>query len=321
MVENSLSTLGSLQHSSSLSKAQSAEAICELIFAAISEICYSRNILPLSSFADVCIRGQDNFMSKVVREGESELAKYVYAWCKDIGPSIRKDYVIRVSFGISDVEDLKTILEEYMFHIDLNPTISLSAGSGNQIQAQTIDILQSMNLLAQTLDPMPVHKPLYAFIKLYHSDSCPKSHIVHGLSPASIEQNNGISYYESNPFQMKIGTMVTSYHSVTIGVCSMLDSIDVRPGHGPVPDNLGIKSATTENVTSAAATKIPENTPMSFKHLVSRQEQQTPRGQRPPSSKPPLAQEPMGSGALESSRPERGNSKKRRTGRLASLKI
>jgi hypothetical protein len=321
MVKHLLSTLGSLQHSSSLSKAQSAEAICELIFAAISEICYSRNILSLSSFDDVCIRGQDNFMSKVVREGDSELAKSVYAWCKDIGPSIRKDYVIRVSFGISDVEDLKTILEEYMFHIDLNQTISMSAGSGNQIQAQTIDILQSMNLLAQTLDPMPVHRPLYAFIKLYHSDTCPKSHIVHGLSPAGKEQNNGISYYESNPFQMKIGTMVTNYHSVTIGVCSMLDSIDVRPGQGPVPDNLGIKSTTTENVTSAAATKVPGNTPISFKNLGSRQDQQTPRSARLATTNPPLAQEPMDSRALESSRPVQGNSKKRRTGRLASLKI
>lgn len=242
----------------------SIRVICDLIRAGISEACYHRNIIPEKCFTEIIlngVRGQ-TFACKLAvgsakagPKGPTGLSgDTIHNWCKEIGRLLmsQKSAVSRVTFGFSSVEDISIVLEEYLF--DINVRGVAPPQSENSCQYQAMDILESLSFLVRTLDPIPKRKEgsVYTFVKVYLAEGNAPA-VTNLLTEASEKYNHGISYYDQGTFQMRIGTLRTAHHSVTVGVCSALDSV-TNPSkeqlaiHERVPDNLGMCSS-VENAT------------------------------------------------------------------------
>lgn len=258
----------------------SVRIVCDLIRAGISEVCHSRNILPLDCFREVLLHGNcgQTFVCKVAyRSCQGGPAAtnvlggdVIDTWCQEIGRMLLSakspEDIARVTFGFSSVSNISVVLEEYLFDI-CGPGIASSA----PCQHQAMEILQSLQFLAQTLDPVPKstikdgQMPLYTFVKVYLADkpsteTSSRDRRSRVFTDASKRTNHGISYYDRMPFQMKIGSLSAAHYTVSVGVCSALDSITddgigchaygQMPGHERVPDNLGMCSS-VDNATDA----------------------------------------------------------------------
>jgi hypothetical protein len=264
MSPNSLNVLCSNSVTSDLPT--SIRIICDLLRAGISEVCYHRNLLPDACFTDVVLNGihGQTFACKLAvgspMAGPKDSTEFggdvINSWCIEVGRLLvtQKSAVSRVTFGFSPDEDLSVVLEEYLFDIDVRG--SAPPQSGNSCQYQAMDIMEYLSCLVRTFDPVPwMHGvPMYMFVKAYLADGTYSSD-TYLLTEASAGKNHGISYYDHETFGMKIGTLRTAHHSVTVGVCSVLDSVtDPKkkplPFHERIPDNLGMCSS-IENATDA----------------------------------------------------------------------
>lgn len=264
----------------------SIRIVCDLIRAGISEACYYRNILPVQCFREVVlngVRGQ-TFACKLAvgspKTGSNATTALggdvINNWCKEIGRTLiaqrSSGAVSRITFGFSSVEDISVVLEEYLFDIDVRGVAPPQ--SQNSCQYQAMEILESLNFLVRTLDPIPGSSengkpiPLYTFVKVYLTDAENRAPASIGstlLTEASKEYNYGVSYYDKIAFQMKIGTLRTAHHSVTVGVCSALDSItdaskDQSLAQERVPDNLAMCSSL--EIPTEGPSSMQKGTPM-----------------------------------------------------------
>lgn len=226
-----------LDTSASLLESQkSTDLVVAVIYAAISDACYSRKLLSSDYFQDLWIQG-DVSPSKVVRldhdRDAPELVRDLKAWHEAIKAAISHGYVQRITFGFTSDASIKTVLEEYVFDVQYTSSCNRHPYSANvpqakSVRAQTAEILRSTGFLLETMDDAPKEGPLYAFMKLYHSSSSPTNFKPKGFAPAGPTR---VSYFSTIPFQMKLGVLNTNHHQITMGICSVLDSIDVQRGH------------------------------------------------------------------------------------------
>lgn len=221
---------------SSLESKRSLDLVVAVIYAAISDACYSRKLLSSDYFQDLWIQG-DVSPCKVVRldhdRDAPELVRDLKSWHEAIEAAISHGYVQRITFGFTSDASIKTVLEEYVFDIQYTSSCNRTPYSADvphakSIRSQTAEILQSTGFLLETMDDAPKEGPLYAFMKMYHSSSSPPNFKPKGFAPAGPTR---VSYFSTIPFQMKLGLLNTNHHRLTMGICSVLDSIDVQPGH------------------------------------------------------------------------------------------
>lgn len=231
-----LEVLNSDVGASTLESQKSLDLVVAVIYAAISDACYSRKLLSKEYFYDLWIQG-DVSPCKVVRldlgHDAPELVRDLQAWHGAIKAAVSSGYVQRVTFGFTSDISIKTVLEEYLFDVQYMTSCNRTPYAAdiphaNSIRSQTSEILRSTGFLLETMDDAPTDGPLYVFMKMYHSMSSPPNFKPNGFASAGPTR---VSYFNTIPFQMKLGMLNTNHHRLTMGICSVLDSIDVQPDH------------------------------------------------------------------------------------------
>ena len=254
-------------NASSVSFAHAAD----VIFATISEVCYSRSILPVAAFneATVSSRAPINQATQVVKLLSTAPAASKKAtapgrldgatvknWCEELRPWLDEGHVMRVSFGFGLGERTASkVLEEYIFDIRTgSPSRDSSATDNATATATVLELLNSLRFLSQTFDDVwdstsgANQGPLVAFAKVYVDHGA----VLRQLGTGSFDDahEEGVAYYDRAPFQLRVGkTHTASGQVVTMGVASSLDSLnETDKGNGrrrnasPVPDNLPMSS-------------------------------------------------------------------------------
>jgi hypothetical protein len=246
----------------------------DVIFATISEVCYSRSILPVTAFNDATVssRAPRNQATQVVKllstapvaPAASKKATApvrldgatVKNWCEELRPWLDEGHVMRVSFGFGLGERTASkVLEEYIFDIRTgSPSKDSSATDNATATATVLELLNSLRFLSQTFDDVwdstsgANQGPLVAFAKVYVDHGAVLNQL--GTGAFHDAHDEGVAYYERAPFQLRVGkTHTASGQVVTMGVASSLDSLnEADKGNGrrrnasPVPDNLPMSS-------------------------------------------------------------------------------
>lgn len=256
--------------------------VVDVIFAAISEICFSRSILPGAMFEDASIRAPGSrALVKIPKTTSPKAGRKtldgdtIARWCQELRPWVEAGVIMRVSFGFG-FGSTSRILEEYIFDVCASGPDQQPSNVGS---SQVVELLQSLRFLSHTFDPVDNSRGgLVAFAKAYldpeFDSRCARGAAFQDARGDGDRGNQGVSYFEKTPFQLRIGRVHTACaHVVTLGVCSSLDSISRPPGlkaetSSLVPDNLPMCSSEDDQVTmnggtTAGANGLPVPTPKS----------------------------------------------------------
>eukprot|EP00889_Picochlorum_renovo_P008188 jgi/Picre1/35218/NNA_002680.t1 len=225
-----------LDTSASLLESQkSTDLVVAVIYAAISDACYSRKLLSSDYFQDLWIQG-DVSPSKVVRldhdRDAPELVRDLKAWHEAIKAAISHGYVQRITFGFTSDASIRTVLEEYVFDVQYTGSCNRHPYSANvpqakSVRAQTAEILDPLDFFSKQWTMLPKRPAICVYeavSQLVQSNKLQAQGICSSRTDTSIvfqydslsNETWGAEYKPSSDYD---------------GYLLVLDSIDVQRGH------------------------------------------------------------------------------------------
>eukprot|EP00890_Picochlorum_soloecismus_P001092 jgi/Picsp_1/1984/NSC_05450-R1_horma domain-containing protein len=185
-------------------------------------------------------------------------------------------------FGVADRHDPRLVLEEgqcsvcpmylqYVFevadmgeHGTTREHVTIEAVKGDVVRA-----IKTIVTLVHTLDAAPTESKTPKDASIYCSQIAIFMKIHHGqdseweYQPPCFQDagNLGVGYFSTKPFQINVGSLSTTRHVISIGIRSILDSVDIVPGLGKVYDDISIKESITDTTRETDVGETPEDGP------------------------------------------------------------
>ncbi|KRY01268.1 HORMA domain-containing protein 1 [Trichinella pseudospiralis] len=201
----------------------------QLLAVSVSTICYLRNLFPADAFSN---REFEGTKLQILVSNHPKVLRLIHCMtgCYE---AIDRKYLRKIIFGICPREkDPENVVESYMFRITYHHlgTIDLeftSDSTGRQSYSasvtkhSTIQLLRSINLMCQNLEPMPENT--FISIKLlYYDERTPADYEPPGFLPC---QNAEFRYSQSihkSPIAVDLGKVHTNFCTVSLCVKSTL---------------------------------------------------------------------------------------------------
>ncbi|KAK7099160.1 HORMA domain-containing protein 1-like isoform X2 [Littorina saxatilis] len=201
---------------------QSALFAKKLLAVAISNITYLRAIFPERAYGDRCL-GDLNL--KILRDDSSYPgASQVVKWVKGCFDALDKKYLRMLIIGIYvDVEDPQTVIESYTFKFSYSTQCGVdiyrngkkisSAHSTENTKKETIQLLRTIIVLTQTLQPLPDNVMMTMKI-LYYDEVTPADYEPPGFKASDFDAFQ----FHDEPVNIKLGDVETPFHSVKMRI-------------------------------------------------------------------------------------------------------
>ncbi|KRZ95751.1 HORMA domain-containing protein 1, partial [Trichinella sp. T8] len=201
----------------------------QLLAISVSTICYLRNLFPADAF---CNREFENTKLQILVSNDPKVLRLIHCMtgCYE---AIDKKYLRTIIFGICPREkDPENVVESYSFRITYHHLGAIdleftSDSTGRQSYStsvtknSTIQLLRSINLMCQNLEPMPENT--FISIKLlYYDERTPADYEPPGFLPC---RNTDFRYSQSihkSPIAVDLGKVYTNFCTVSLRVKSTL---------------------------------------------------------------------------------------------------
>lgn len=201
---------------------QSALFAKKLMAVAISNITYLRAIFPEPAYGDRCL-GDLNL--KILKDDSAfPGASQVIKWVKGCFDALDKKYLRLLIIGIYvDAEDPNSVIESYTFKFSYSTQCGVdiyrngkkitSAHSTDKTKKETIQLLRTIIVLTQSLQPLPDNVMMTMKI-LYYDEVTPADYEPPGFKPSTCDSFR----FQDEPVNIKLGDVSTPFHSVKMRI-------------------------------------------------------------------------------------------------------
>lgn len=197
---------------------QSTTFAKKLLAVAISSITYLRAIFPECAYFDKCL---EDLNLKILTNCSSYPGAFqVIKWVRGCFDALEKKYLRLVTVGIYvDSNDPNSVIESYTFKFSYSTQCGVdiyrngkkvaTAHSAEKTKKETIQLLRTMIVLTQSLQPLP--EKVYMTMKLlYYDEVTPPEYEPPGFKPSATDS----FHFDEEPVNIKIGDVSTTFHSI-----------------------------------------------------------------------------------------------------------
>jgi hypothetical protein len=217
------------------------------------ETCYHRGLFPDSYFTPVRMNAMDGMTVNVLR-GASDDAIALLSWEKGVADALDKGYLKSLLFGIATDSECTQILEEYVFlfgnegltatvagkkhEVLLQPAAGAAsaaasaapgpapapnaASEADRVRYEVSRLLRMLVTVTRTLEKVPDDR--YLFAKMVYHDGTPDDYQPPLFSAATHATAANAGFFPRRPFTMRLGSVRTPHHAVSLAVKSTLDA-------------------------------------------------------------------------------------------------